>query len=350
MRRLLSSFAVLLAVLAAFLPLPAAWIERVYSGVFFPRLQAAVTTISNLVPFALFDLLIIVILLWWITAAMGDVHRVRRERRGRAWVAMLWRTITASAVVYLIFLLLWGLNYRRVPLLERMPFDRAGVKPEAALALLTRSVDQLNALSDEAHRQVWTDRSRYDPAFLDAFAAALRQVEGRSVIVPGRPKSTLLDLYFRRASVAGMTDPFFLETLLASDLLFVERPSVLAHEWAHLAGFADESEASFVAWLACLHGTAFHRYSGWLLLYQELAAAVPFDDFRRISAALGPGPRADLDALRARAQANVSPRVAAVGWGVYDGYLKANRVEEGTRSYSEVVTLVLGNRLPGLPQ
>ena len=46
-----------------------------------------------------------------------------------------------------------------------------------------------------------------------------------------------------------MTDPFLLETLLAPDLLDVERPFVIAHEWAHLAGYADESEANFVAWL-----------------------------------------------------------------------------------------------------
>ena len=30
-----------------------------------------------------------------------------------------------------------------------------------------------------------------------------------------------------------------------------ERPFVIAHEWAHLAGYADESEANFVAWLTC---------------------------------------------------------------------------------------------------
>ena len=51
-----------------------------------------------------------------------------------------------------------------------------------------------------------------------------------------------------------MTDPFFLETLLAPDLLDVERPFVIAHEWGHLAGFADESEANFIAWLACRRG------------------------------------------------------------------------------------------------
>jgi hypothetical protein len=36
------------------------------------------------------------------------------------------------------------------------------------------------------------------------------------------------------------------------DLLPFEKPFVAAHEWAHLAGYADESEASFVGWLTCV--------------------------------------------------------------------------------------------------
>ena len=52
----------------------------------------------------------------------------------------------------------------------------------------------------------------------------------------------------------GHDRSFWLETLLAPDLLDVERPFVIAHEWGHLAGFADESEANFIAWLACLRG------------------------------------------------------------------------------------------------
>jgi len=61
-------------------------------------------------------------------------------------------------------------------------------------------------------------------------------------IVPGRPKTTILGGYFHQISVSGMTDPFFLETLIASGVLPFERSFVVAHEWSHLAGIADEGE------------------------------------------------------------------------------------------------------------
>jgi hypothetical protein len=72
-----------------------------------------------------------------------------------------------------------------------------------------------------------------------------------------------------------------------------------------------------------------------------------------VVAALIDGPRADLRAIAARLARDVSPKVSAAGWRVYDQYLKANRVEAGTASYAQVVRLVLGTRLgltpAGLP-
>jgi hypothetical protein len=123
-----------------------------------------------------------------------------------------------------------------------------------------------------------------------------------------------------------------------------ERPMVLAHEWSHLAGIADEGEANFVAWIACVRSTPPHRYSAWLSLYQEVLPSVARGERAAIAAKVGPGPRQDLQAVRDRYIRNVSPGVSAVGWKVYDSYLKANRVESGTASYSEVVRLVLGVR------
>jgi hypothetical protein len=142
--------------------------------------------------------------------------------------------------------------------------------------------------------------------------------------------------------VAGMTDPYFLETLVASDLLPFERPAVIAHEWSHLAGITDEGEANFVGWVTCMQGAARDRYSGWLFLYDELSGALPGPAMKNIAASLGPGPRADLLAIRARLQRNINPTVAMAGWRVYDSYLKANRVEEGAASYAGVVRLVTG--------
>jgi uncharacterized protein DUF3810 len=332
------------ALAAAFLPLPGPAVERLYSARAYAALQVRMTTLSNQVPFALLDVLIAVAVIVWLGLAARDF--VKLHSPGRAVFLAIARTIVWSAVAYLAFLVLWGFNYRRVRLVETLPFDAARVTPEAVAKVATIAVDRVNALYDPARAEGWLASAAVDPALAGALDRALADIGRAHHVVPGRPKATLLDAYFRRAGVDGMTDPFFLETLVASNLLPFELPFVLAHEWGHLAGIADEGEANFVGWLACTRASPAAQYSGWLFLYGELVRAVPERERQPVAARLAPGPRADLRAIRERFLRHVNPRVSAAGWRVYDSYLKANRVEAGAASYAEVVRLVVGTRLP----
>jgi hypothetical protein len=128
------------------------------------------------------------------------------------------------------------------------------------------------------------------------------------------------------------------------DLLAIERPFVAAHEWAHLAGFADESEANFVGWLTCLQGDARAQYSGWMFLYWQLTGEVSAADRTHLASALQSGPRRDVDDIAERLRRGRWPLLQRSSWKVYDQYLKANRVEAGVRSYGLVVTLILRAR------
>jgi hypothetical protein len=332
---------VALALGAALVPVPRAVVERLYSRGAYALSQRLLTSASNLAPFALLDVLLIVVVVLWIACAVRDVRR----SRFRAAAPVLLRTMVWAAAIYLVFLLAWGLNYRRVPLIGALDVDAARVSPDAVQRAGDLAVARMNALHERAHAEGWPPDGAIDPALSDAFARAIDAL-GRRPPVVARPKRTLLDWYFRRAAVDGMTDPFFLETLVAGDLLPFERPFVVAHEWSHLAGLADEGDANFAGWLTCLRGSAGDQYSGWMFLYGELSGASGGRARARLAASLAAGPREDLRAVRDRLARHVNRRVAVAGWRVYDSYLKANRVEAGAASYGAVVRLVLGARLP----
>jgi hypothetical protein len=346
------------AAVLAVAPLPAAFVERCYSAGAYPAIQRGLTAVSNLVPFALLDGLIGALLAWWIWMLARDLvgrpmatqpagNRSGRSTAGVA-VRLLARTVTAAAILYLAFLGAWGLNYRRVPLVERLAFDRSAVTPEAARELASLAVVRMNALHPRAHADGFGEPHQIDPGLAEGFAQAQRIMGATRSARPALPKTTMLDAYFLAGGVEGMTDPFFLETLLASGLLPVERPFVIAHEWSHLAGMAQEGEANFLAWLACVNASPAAQYSGWLFLYSELVAALDEQVRADVHSSLSPGPRADLAAIRERVRQQIDPRLAAAGRHLYDRYLKANRVEEGVESYGQVVKLVLGVRFrPG---
>jgi len=335
------------AVLAALVPLPPAVVERWYSAGVYARLQPWLTSLSNRITFSLLDLLLGGVAALWVAFAVHDL--LHKPSRWRGALTIIVRTIVWSAASYLLFLTLWGFNYRRPRLRESRSYEASAVTADAAAAALRQTVARLNALYERAHAAGWPAPGEVDADLSNTFARAVRDMGIARDVVPARPKHTLLDWYFRRAGVEGMTDPIFLETLIAGGVLPFERPFVVAHEWSHLAGIADEGEANFTAWLSCAGGSPPNAYSGWLFLYGELAGAVNGPDRAALAAALEAGPRADLRAIRERYVREVNPRVANMGWRVYDSYLKANRVEAGTTSYDEVVRLVLGLRVNGRP-
>jgi hypothetical protein len=324
---------VIVAIVALVAPLPSGLIEAWYSRGVYIRLQRVVTPVSNLLPIALLDVAALAALWLW---GRQVVRAFRSPRRLRAGGWLFLRFVVFASAVYLLFLAVWGLNYRRVPLEDKLPFDSARITRENAVRVGQQAVTIVNGDYAAAHAAAPDVRS-----LREAFARAQRLLDDPLPAVTGVPKRSLLGVYFRWAAIDGMTDPFFLEIILNPDVLPVERPFVLAHEWAHLAGYADEAEANFVAWLTCTQGDALARYSGWLALYGHLARAVPPPDRRALGQALAPGPRADIVSINARLLRS-APIVRRAASDAYDSYLKANRVERGIASYDAVVRLVLG--------
>jgi len=333
---------VLLAAAALALPLPAALVERYYADWFYPALQARLTSWSNTSAVSLFDALVIVsavalLIAWgrWLAAA-------RRGRSFRPIVRALRGTLLVAAVTYLWFAIAWGFNYARPPLETAIGYDGARVSPAALRALAARATDQVNSTHAAGHAAGFPGPAALPPPLVKALHEVERRLGRPHPTTPSRPKRTLLGVFFRASGVDGMHAPFLLETLLNPDLTPVERPVVLAHEWAHLAGYAAEDDASFVGVLAALGGDAASRYSAWLALFHETVSQLPAAEQRLLVARLGPGPQSDRRAISTRLEARVDV-VARVSWETYDHYLKSQGVEEGVRSYSRVVQLLLGS-------
>jgi hypothetical protein len=331
------------AVACAVIPVRSSLVERWYSTGVYPRLQQMLTPTSNVVPFALFDVLTIGAAVLVLVSLGRSIRRARQARRWSIVLSTIGNIVASAAAAYLVFLLLWGFNYRRIPVSQRLVLDRSAPGAEAVRALGQQAVEQLNALHGAAHAAGDVDPWR-DEAMRGAFDRVQGLLSDGPRAVPGRLKATVYGTYFRWTSVDGMVNPYGLEVMANPDLLPIERPFVAAHEWAHLAGYADESEANFVGWLTCLQGDARAKYSGWMFLYWQLSGEVSAADRTQLAAALESGPRRDIDDIGERLRRGRWPLLQRSSWMVYDQYLKANRVEAGIRSYGLVVTLILRAR------
>jgi hypothetical protein len=334
-----------IAAVLAIAPVPTWMIEQFYSRDFYPIEQGLITSMSNAIPLAVLDLLLValvLILARWLVRFFS----VAKEHSliDAAW-DIFRRVVRTASIVAILFLVMWGLNYRRIPLENAIGV--AGPPPTAddlqnaiieANSLAARERPLITSSSEAGYEELV--RRLHAP-----FDAALRQLNRPPLDVPGRPKySLILTPYFTAAGIDGMIDPLALESIVHPDLLPMERPFVLAHEWAHLAGSADEAEASAIGWFACMKGDPALAYSASLYLIGEAGSNLPVPRWRALVGRLDPGVRTDLDAIAHRV-ARERPAVQRTASRVYDSYLRANRVDDGVASYSRALTLILSPKL-----
>jgi hypothetical protein len=321
-------------VAATFIPPPGPAVERWYSLGVYPFIQNVVTSTSSLVSVALLDVAVLVAFGCWISFV---VRRWRSQGARTGVQAAVVSLVVTVSVAYLVFLAVWGLNYRRLPLEAKLAYDPGRVTADGTFQLGQIAVEQVNSLEPSKAPQSPYSRAAMLPAFVDT----QRRLGAARTARTAMPKRSAVAWYLRYAGIDGMIDPLFLEIILNPDVLPIEQPFTLAHEWAHLAGYADESDANFVAWLTCIRSDSAAKYSGWLEAYRYAEAALPRERRRELQRRLSPGVVADLRAISARL-GRVNPVVSGFARNVYDQYLKTQGVDEGLESYSAMLKLMVG--------
>jgi hypothetical protein len=339
--RLLQVAVIAAGTAAAAAPWPGALVEEHFSRRIYPQIQTALTSWSNETSLALFDYLLITTAVVGIVVLMHGLRTSRRRRSLRPLGNALMTLAFLGAAGYLWFLGVWGLNYARVPFEQRIAYEPSRVTADGVRNLAERALTGVNQGHAIAHATGFPTRYEIPPSLVQAMQEVGTRLGRTHAVTPSRPKRTLLGPFFRAAGVDGMHAPFLLETLLNPDLTPPEQSAVLAHEWAHLAGHAPEADASFVGLLAALRADPASRYSAWFALFHEALALLPAAEQRAMLGRLEAGPRADREAMLARHRQRVDV-VSRASWETYDRYLRAQGVEEGVRSYSRVVQLLLG--------
>ena len=140
--RIAGGLIVVAAVAAALVPVPPAWVDEHYARGWFPAAQRTLTTISNAVPFALIDPLILAAA-GAVLAGAASVLRAPRGRRMAMLIRRAGQCAVAASLTYLVFLATWGANYRRPPVTALLDFDDGRVTNAAVVALNETAIGEL---------------------------------------------------------------------------------------------------------------------------------------------------------------------------------------------------------------
>lgn len=342
MRRSILWLALCAAVVAVWTvrPPPAAWLDRVYGGVVYPAIAGVLVPLTGALDLPVTALLIAALPLW---LALSLVFR--RTGRAAVWRG-LWRVLVGAATLAALFVVVWGANYGRTPVAERLNLS-AGITPEpletAALAEALAAVLRENAGSPEA----WD-------ADLAAARTALRRVterlEGRAATLPRFVKRTPPGFLIFTGGATGLTVPWTLEAYVDRALPYPIALATALHENAHIAGYAGEAEADFVSALAGLSAeNPSVRYAVALPLFLRAAQNLPPGRYQALFESLPAETQADIAAFGDAYRRYRAPRlVTQVQTQVYDGYLKSQQVAAGIADYDRVVALLLAASRDGV--
>jgi hypothetical protein len=329
----------LLIKLASYFPL---WVEKNYSRGIYPHIAWFYRSILGWIPVSLGDLLyaaagvfLLITLIQFVKILARRGFELRNFRRS------LKKLFFIAVSIYVYFNLSWGLNY-----------NRPGIAYQLNLSPQTENTNELRLVTSLLVKKVNESRKMVgnDEGFLESY----RNVFGQAQVAYSKASVAFPFLQYETISVKrsmygkmgnflgflGYYNPFTGEAQVNLTQPRFLVPFVSCHEIAHQLGYASESEANFVGYLAAANsGNTIFHYSAYFDLFNYANQELYMHDSTAAKnnyKLLDPLVKKDEQELRDywRKSDNIIEPLVKI---FYDHYLKANQQTKGMKSYNEVV-------------
>lgn len=331
--------------------------DYLYSRHIYPPLSAAVSALTGLIPIPAWEVLLFALaaaLLFWLVRrflALRALLRKHKKGTGRAFLLgtarVVLRLACAGCAGYFLFIVMWGLNYNRLPLAQNLGYRDGAVTTAELSAVMTNDVDAINALVPQVH---WSGGVSFEPGGIPAIQRGVNEGYVRLHAenpmfdsVPVHPKRMLFSTLMAYTGTDGIFIPFTYDPSVSTIPPQYALPFNMAHESAHFKGFAREDEANYIAYLADLQNTdPYFHYSAYMMAYTYVSNALYSTDqdaWSRISGRLSPRAGADLAAYNRYVERYSGP-VQDTSQKINDSYLKSQGQTQGIQSYDGFVNLL----------
>lgn len=332
--------AIICVKLLAFFP---EFVETYYSGTLYQYISKVFRFTLGWLPFSFGDIVyglgIIFVLRWLV------VNRRRVLKDFKEWLIDVF---AAVSVLYIAFHILWGFNYYRLPLHENLNLE-ADYSTEALVAVTKKLIAKSNSIHTEITKdsavKVSLPYSKQEIVNLVPEGYALLKEKFPHLnYSPVSIKSSLFSLPLTYMGFSGYLNPLTNEAHVDALIPKFKYPTTASHEVAHQLGYAAENEANFIGCLVTTnHDNIYFRYSGYTFglrhclhevyrrnpeLYETLLATINYGVLENYK---------EVRAFWDRYQNPMEP----IFKETYNTYLQANSQQDGMKSYSYVVALLV---------
>ncbi len=313
-------------------------ISEWYMQTIYPTVATLLSGFSNIFPFSIYDLFIVLAIIWLIRQiVLAVVGRI-------GFIRFLHSIIKFATVLIVWFYFGWGISYFREDFYDRADVEKQEYDTERFRYFAERYIEDANETYGEFEV---LKRDEVKKEIEQSYKLLQTDLNIHYPNGKRRVKAMIFESLFTKMGVSGYFGPFFNEIHVNNYSLNFTYPFTLAHEMAHQFGVSAESEANLYAFIVCVNSNDERvRYSSYAstigYVLNDMRRFIP-DEYELLVSMIRPEIIADLQKNREHWMAARDESLSEAQSKAYDAYLKTNRVSTGSANYSEVVGLLVSN-------
>ena len=235
--------------------------------------------------------------------------------------------VAFSSILYFLFYFLWGLNYFKPSLV-----DKLNIKSEYEFNVLDETINKVIFEINKESSFISKDINKSDIFnLINTNASNIK-------------KSIIPDIFLYQ-KVSGHYIPFTSEAIFVDKIPLVDMPIVILHEQAHQSGYANEGEASFIAFSKAINNKEpYIRYSGYFYALINLLNEISKKNSDKLDdyiTKLDEKVISDINKVQNFWSKYSDSFLDKAQNFIYDLYLKSNNQEAGIMTYREVSLYII---------
>ncbi len=319
-------------------------VEQYYSNGIYSYIASFLRILFGWIPFSVGDVLYFFAGLWLVYKSIRFI-----KSKAKNWKYSILHFTAILSVVYFVFHLLWGFNYYRLSLSENLnlPLKKYDLED------LTLVTEKLLINVQETHFKLTQNDTlpvKVKESLPELLLYSDKAYSNLSKRYPqlnypyGKVKKSLYSLPLTYMGFSGYLNPFTNEAQVNYMVPKYNIPIVATHEIAHQVGYAKESDANFIGYLACINSdNLLLEYSADLMALNYCLNAIYVSDkeiYKEIVGRIPKGVRLNYRESRRFWRYYKNP-VEPYFKKFYDAFLKSNNQRHGIKSYSKMVSLLI---------
>ncbi len=319
------------------------WIDHFYIPYIYQPLNRGLFFIFDRFSFSVGDILYALVVIF----LLQKIIRIIKAKKS-VLPRLIQLSIKFVAIFYFWFNLSWGLCNYQTPLANKMniktTYEQAELETETQ-RLINQTNDLQHSINKENNTTQFDKNSTaFSQAARKGYQKIGQQIDKNTAYISD-VKASFYSMALSKMGIGGYFNPFTHENQVNSEVPHLTHCMTTAHEIAHQLGFASESEANFLGYLALINQeNKVYQYAAnlYALRYclREVFRTAP-EKAEKFYQQLNTSTQQDIQSIDEFWQNNKN---ISADWTkvFYGNFLKINNQKEGMRSYHLFVNLLIG--------